>query len=61
MNPAEYKYVVLGLGFLKYISDSFEKKYKELIEERAGFEEEIDEYTAKNIFWVPKKQNAVKF
>ncbi|MBR8749240.1 Type I restriction enzyme EcoKI M protein [Fusobacterium sp. DD29] len=55
MDPAEYKYVVLGLVFLKYISDSFEKKYKELVEEGAGFEEEIDEYTAENIFWVPKK------
>lgn len=55
MDPAEYKYVVLGLVFLKYISDSFEKKYNELVAEGEGFEEEIDEYVAENIFWVPKK------
>ncbi len=53
MDPAEYKYVVLGLVFLKYISDRFETKYKELVEEGEGFEEDRDEYTAENIFWVP--------
>ncbi len=40
--------------FLKYISDSFEEKYKELVEEGAGLEEERDCYTAENIFYVPK-------
>ena len=55
MDPAEYKYVVLGLVFLKYISDSFEKKYQELVAEGEGFEEERDEYTAENIFWVPQE------
>ena len=55
MDPAEYKYVVLGLVFLKYISDRFESKYNELVEEGEGFQEERDEYTAENIFWVPKE------
>lgn len=55
MDPAEYKYVVLGLVFLKYISEKFEAKYKALVEEGEGFEEERDEYTAENIFWVPKE------
>ncbi len=54
MDPAEYKHIVLGLLFLKYISDSFEEKYDELLEEGEGFEEDRDEYTSENIFWVPK-------
>ena len=45
----------MGLIFLKYISDKFEEKYNELVEEGAGFEEDIDEYTSENIFFVPKK------
>ena len=55
MDSAEYKYVVLGLIFMKYISDKFETKYKELIEEGDGFEEDRDEYESENIFWVPKE------
>lgn len=55
MSSYDYKDVVLGLMFLKYISDKFETKYNELVEEGAGFEEEIDEYTEENIFWVPQK------
>ncbi len=55
MDASEYKHVVLGLIFLKYISDSFESKYEELVEEGAGFEEERDEYLADNIFYVPEK------
>ena len=55
MDSAEYKYVVLGLVFLKYISDSFEARYNFLVEEGEGYEEERDEYTAENIFWVPKE------
>ena len=54
MDASEYKHVVLGLIFLKYISDKFEMKYNELVEEGEGFEEDRDEYTAENIFWVPK-------
>ena len=55
MDSAEYKYVVLGLIFMKYISDKFETKYQELIEEGDGFEEDRDEYESENIFWVPKE------
>lgn len=46
---------ILGLIFLKYISDKFETKYNELVEEGEGFEEDRDEYTYENIFWVPKE------
>ena len=54
VSVSDYKFIILGLIFLKYISDSFEEKYKELIEEGAGLEEERDCYTAENIFYVPK-------
>ena len=54
VSVSEYKFIVLGLIFLKYISDSFEGKYKELLEEGDGLEEERDCYTAENIFYVPK-------
>jgi type I restriction enzyme M protein len=54
VSVSDYKFIVLGLIFLKYISDSFEEKYKELLEEGAGLEEERDCYTAENIFYVPK-------
>ena len=40
---------------MKYISDKFETKYEELVEEGDGFEEDRDEYEAENIFWVPKE------
>ena len=55
MDAAEYKHVVLGLIFLKYISDAFETKYAELEAERAegADPEDPDEYRAANIFWVP--------
>ena len=55
MDASEYKHVVLGLIFLKYISDKFEIKYNELVAEGEGFEEELDEYLSENIFWVPKE------
>ncbi|MEQ2957656.1 type I restriction-modification system subunit M [Slackia piriformis] len=55
MDASEYKNVVLGLIFLKYISDKFEQRYQELVEEGDGFEEDRDEYTYKNIFFVPKE------
>ncbi len=54
MDASEYKSVVLGLIFLKYISDRFEAKHQELVEEGGGFEEDKDEYTAENIFFVPE-------
>jgi type I restriction enzyme M protein len=57
MDAAEYKHVVLGLIFLKYISDSFEEHHAKLITgegEYAGANpEDPDEYRAENIFWVP--------
>lgn len=53
LDASEYKSVVLGLIFLKYISDRFEDKYKELVEEGDGFEEDIDEYISEGIFFVP--------
>lgn len=54
LDAAEYKSVVLGLIFLKYISDRFEALYARLVEEGDGFEEDKDEYLAENIFWVPE-------
>ena len=53
MDASEYKNVILGLIFLKYISDSFDTKYQELLVEGEGFEEDRDEYTSENIFFVP--------
>ncbi|WP_333840689.1 class I SAM-dependent DNA methyltransferase [Pelomicrobium sp.] len=55
MDAAEYKHVVLGLIFLKYISDAFEEQHKRLEAERAqgADPEDPDEYRAQNIFWVP--------
>lgn len=54
LSASEYQNVVLGLVFLKYISDCFEKRRQQLIEEGDGFEEDRDEYTAEHIFWVPE-------
>src|SRR5512143_2131334 len=69
MDAAEYKHVVLGLIFLKYISDSFDERHEELLrdaadpqsewfiaEPKARWEvaEERDEYTFRNVFWVPQ-------
>ncbi len=58
MDAAEYKHVVLGLIFLKYISDSFNDLYTELKNdpEQLSDPEDVDEYVARNVFWVP--QNA---
>ena len=55
MDAAEYKYVVLGLIFLKYISDAFEEAYARLEAKRSegANPEDPDEYRAENIFWVP--------
>ncbi|HUW95475.1 MAG TPA: class I SAM-dependent DNA methyltransferase [Anaerolineae bacterium] len=55
MDAAEYKHVVLGLIFLKYISDAFEEYHARLETERAqgADPEDPDEYRAVNIFWVP--------
>lgn len=53
IQPSDYKAVILGLIFLKYISDSFEEKYNELLAEGDGFEEDRDAYLEDNIFFVP--------
>jgi len=53
MDASEYKQVVLGLIFLKYISDKFEERYNELIAEGEGFQEDLDEYLSTGVFFVP--------
>ncbi len=57
MDAAEYKHVVLGLIFLKYISDSFDEHHAKLIAGQGDYEganpEDKDEYLAANVFWVP--------
>lgn len=55
MEPSDYKHVVLGLIFLKYISDSFEARRLELSEEYPQGMEDPDEYRSQNVFWVPEK------
>ena len=54
IDASEYKSVVLGLIFLKYISDRFDEKYQQLVEEGDGFEEDVDEYISEGIFFVPE-------
>lgn len=56
MDAAEYKHIVLGLIFLKYISDAFEEKHRKLEADLKNYAdpEDPDEYRADNIFWVPK-------
>ncbi|MFC1630199.1 type I restriction-modification system subunit M [Patescibacteria group bacterium] len=58
MDAAEYKHIVLGLIFLKYISDSFEELYKKIKEGKGDFAganpEDSDEYRAENVFFVPQ-------
>ena len=57
MDAAEYKHVVLGLLFLKYVSDSFEEHHAKLTNEvsQGANPEDPDEYRADNVFWVPKE------
>jgi type I restriction enzyme M protein len=55
MDAAEYKHVVLGLIFLKYISDAFGELYDILAKQPYADPEDRDEYTAENVFWVPKE------
>ncbi len=50
MDAAEYKHVVLGLIFLKYISDSFEELYERLKADNLSDAEDKDEYLAENVF-----------
>lgn len=53
--PHDYMKMVLGLIFLKYVSDRFEAKYAQLVAEGEGFEEEKDAYAEENVFWIPEK------
>ncbi|HYO67518.1 MAG TPA: class I SAM-dependent DNA methyltransferase, partial [Archangium sp.] len=57
MDAAVYKHVVLGLIFLKYVSDAFEERHTQLLAEMAegADPEDPDEYRAQNVFWVPKE------
>ena len=57
MDAAEYKHVVLGLVFLKYISDAFEEAHAQLVAEQdqGADPEHPDEYRAQNVFWVPSE------
>lgn len=52
---ADYRKVIIGLIFLKYVSGAFEKRYNELVSEGEGFENDPDEYIAENVFFVPEK------
>ena len=51
----EYRKVIIGLIFLRYISSAFEKRYKELVAEGDGFEDDKDAYSMENIFFVPEE------
>src|SRR4029453_10719230 len=55
LEPSDYKHVVLGLIFLRHVSQSFEARYQELLAEDAEAAEDPDEYSAENVFWVPKE------
>jgi type I restriction enzyme M protein len=55
LDAAEYKHVVLGLIFLKYISDTFQEMHDRLVNTPHADPEDRDEYTAEGIFWVPKE------
>ena len=52
---AEYRKVIVGLIFLRYISSAFMKRYEELVKEGDGFEDDSDAYVEENIFYVPEE------
>ena len=52
---AEYRKVIIGLIFLRYISNAFDNQYKKLVAEGDGFENDRDAYEAENIFFVPEE------
>lgn len=54
ISPSDYKYVVLGLIFLKYVSDAFSVRYQAAVDENYD-PEDRDWYLAENIFWIPEK------
>lgn len=53
MDPGEYKHIVLGLVFLRYLSEAFEKKRRELESDELADPEDPEEYQAENVYWVP--------
>ena len=55
LAAADYMHVVLGLIFLKYLSDKFDVRYKELVDEGKGYENDIDEYSKNMVFWIPEE------
>lgn len=52
---AEYRKVIIGLIFLRYISSAFDRRYRELVEEGEGFEDDRDAYAMENVFFVPEE------
>ncbi|MCR5108637.1 MAG: N-6 DNA methylase [Lachnospiraceae bacterium] len=52
---AEYRKVIIGLIFLRYISAAFDKRYDELVKEGDGFEDDRDAYSMENVFFVPQE------
>ncbi len=52
---AEYRQVIIGLIFLRYVSSAFDKRYQELVAEGDGFEDDRDAYTMENVFFIPKE------
>lgn len=54
ISASEYRKVIIGLIFLRYISASFDRRYRELLDEGEGFENDRDFYTSENIFFVPE-------
>lgn len=55
VDASEYKHIVLGLVFLKYISDAFEERHSHLAADLYADPEDPDEYTAEGVFWVPEQ------
>src|SRR3954454_18346221 len=55
LEPSDYKHVVLGLIFLRHVSQSFEARYEALLAEDPATADDPDEYAAENVFWVPKE------
>ena len=53
--PQDYMHVVLGLVFLKYLSDRFEIRYQQLVDENLGYQDDPDAYEEENVFWIPER------
>ena len=52
---AEYRKVIIGLIFLRYVSNAFDKRYNKLVNDGDGFENDRDAYIADNVFFVPEE------